>query len=631
LSSFPSRALERRLGPIDAAAIVIANVIGVGIFITPGIIATAVPHPMWIIGVWVAGGLLAFAGAVAYAELATLRPRSGGEYVYLREGFGQFAAFLTGWTSFVAGFAGAIAAAALGVGSYLGRFIPAAGDPTPLVAMPLGPLTFVVSRQSLVALTAIIGLAFIHLSGLGPGRLVQNTLAGLKVAALTVFVAAGLSLGHGTMAHLTTAVPATGIGWNGVALAMLLVMFTYSGWNAASYVAEEIRDPGRNVPIALAVGTGVVIVIYLGLNLLYLYALPVGEIVTLASTQSMPIATAAAVVLLGPTAASLIGGLAVVILLSSLSAMTVAGPRVYYAMARDGAFFRSAAKVHPRFHTPWIAIIAQAAWSGVLVLVNWTNPSAPAGYERLDLPSYTGFAVLFFSAFAVSAVFVLRWRYPNEPRPFRAWGYPIAPAVFVLASLAITVFAIAGQQRESLIGLAIMLAGIPLYLVMRWRIGPIKEARSSMSEEPESTPSTGETQGIDGWLALWTINLVLLLPCALYALWAVSIPAAREQPSGWGVGALLYGILFCLFAVLAAVAFFQQRRSAPRLIIALLLANVGHWAIAGTLWDRVVSHLAGHPEVLDFLLWQFVGSLAACFFWIPYFVTSRRVKRTFHR
>ncbi len=468
--------LERRLGPFDAAAIVIANVIGVGIFITPGTIASAVPHPAWIIGVWLAGGLLALAGAVAYAELATLRPRSGGEYVYLREGFGGLAAFLTGWTSFVAGFAGAIAAAALGVGSYLGRFLPAAGDPTPLVAIPIGPLGIVVSRQSLVALTAIVGLGYVHMRGLGPGRLVQNALAGMKVCALTVFVAAGLSLGDGSMTHLTAAAPAAAITWNGVAFAMLLVMFTYSGWNAASYVAEEIRNPGRNVPIALAVGTGVVVLLYLGLNLLYVYALPVGDIVTLNATPgASPVANAAAERLLGPVASSLLGGLAVLILLSSMSAMTVAGPRVYYAMAQDHVFFRSAASVHPRYHTPWVAITAQAAWSSVLVIVNWADPSTPGRYTPVDLPGYTGFAVLLFSGFAVSTLFVLRSRYPNEPRPFRAWGYPIAPAVFTLASLAIMVFsfrdsspsAFLGMRRESLWGLLIMLAGIPIYLVAR--------------------------------------------------------------------------------------------------------------------------------------------------------------------
>ncbi len=459
------RLLERRLGPLDAAAIVIANVIGVGIFVTPGFIAGAVPHPLWIIGVWVTGGLLAFVGALAYAELASLLPKSGGEYVYLHEGFGPLAAFLTGWTSFVAGFAGAMAAAALSVGSYLGRFIPAAANPTPLFALPLGPFVLVVSRQSLVALAAIMGLAFVHLRGLGPGRLVQNTLAGLKVAALTVFVAVGMSLGNGSTAHFTAAAPAHGLTWNSVALAMLLVMFSYSGWNAASYVAEEIRNPGRNVPIALAVGTGVVVLLYLGLNLLYIYALPVDAIVS----AKVPVANAAAEQLLGPMAATLLALLAVVILLSSLSAMTIAGPRVYYAMARDGAFFKSAGTVHPRFHTPWIAIVAQAAWTSLLVLVNWSDPAAPGGATPVDLPGYTGFAVLLFSGLAVSTVFVLRWRYPDAARPFRAWGYPIAPALFAAASFGITVFAIAGRQKESTYGLLIMLLGVPLYVVMRAR------------------------------------------------------------------------------------------------------------------------------------------------------------------
>ncbi|MGE5359245.1 MAG: APC family permease [Bacteroidales bacterium] len=478
-SSPVSRALERRLGPLDAAAIVIANVIGVGIFVTPGFIAGAVPHPLWILGVWVSGGLLAFVGALAYAELASLLPKSGGEYVYLHEGFGPVAAFLTGWTSFVAGFAGAMAAAALSVGGYLGRFIPAAADSTPLVSVPLGPFVLVLSRTSLVGLTAIMGLAFVHLRGLGPGRLVQNTLAGLKVTALTIFVAVGLSVGNGSAAHFTAAAPAAGLTWNSVALAMLLVMFTYSGWNAASYVAEEIRDPGRNVPIALAVGTGVVVLLYLGLNLLYIYALPVGDIVALKS----PVANAAAEQLLGPTAATLLSGLAVVILLSSLSAMTVAGPRVYYAMARDGAFFKSAAIVHPRFHTPWVAIVAQAAWAGLLVLVNWSDPSAPNGTSPVDLPGYTGFAVLLFSGLAVSTVFVLRWRYPDAPRPFRAWGYPVAPAIFAAASLGITVFAIAGRQRESVYGLLIMVLGIPLYLVMRSRYRPAERGMSPAPKE----------------------------------------------------------------------------------------------------------------------------------------------------
>ena len=449
-----SRFLERRLGPLDAAAIVISNVIGVGIFITPRIIAVAIPHPIGFLAVWLAGGLLAFTGAMAYAELGTLRPRSGGEYVYLREGYGPLAAFLTGWTSFVAGFAGAIAAGALGVSDYLGRFLPVASDATPLLTVPVPWLPLVFSPRTLVALTVITGLALIHMRGLGPGRLVQNTLAGIKVGALALFVALGLGLGRGSLAHLTTEVPSATYNWP---LAFIIVMFAYSGWNAASYVAEEIRDPGRNVPRALALGTGAVVLLYLGLNFLYLYAVPIGEI---GSDTSSEIAMVAAGRLLGPVASTLLGGLAVIVLSGSLSAMTVAGPRVYFAMARDGEFFPAFARIHPRFHTPWVSIAAQAVWSSLLVLTNTKD----------QLAEYTGFAVLLFSAVAVSTVFVLRRRYPDEPRPFKALGYPVAPAIFVLASLAIMVAAIAGRPGPSLVGAIIIASGVPLYWLLRKRL-----------------------------------------------------------------------------------------------------------------------------------------------------------------
>jgi len=442
--------LDRRLGPLDAAAIVISNVIGVGIFITPRIIAQLVPHPLLFLMVWLGGGLLAFAGAMAYAELGTLRPRSGGEYVYLREGYGRLAAFLTGWTSFVAGFAGAIAAGALGAADYLGRFLPVASDATPLFSIPIPgvPLAFSFSPRTLVALSIIVALALIHIRGLGPGRLVQNTLAAVKVGALALFVAIGLGVGRGSFANLQAAAPeGASFNWS---LAFIIVMFSYSGWNAASYVAEEIRDPGRNVPKALAMGTVAVVLLYLGLNFLYIYAVPMAEI---SSGPQGEIAMVAADRLLGPLAAQLLGGLAVVVLLGSLSAMTIAGPRVYFAMARDGAFFPAAAKVHPRFHTPWVAIVAQTVWSSLLILTNTKD----------QLAEYTGFAVLLFSAIAVSVVFVLRRRYPDEPRPFKAWGYPVAPAIFVLASLAIMVAAIMGRPGPSLWGALIILAGIPVY------------------------------------------------------------------------------------------------------------------------------------------------------------------------
>jgi APA family basic amino acid/polyamine antiporter len=283
---------------------------------------------------------------------------------------------------------------------------------------------------------------------------VQNTLAAIKVSALALFVAIGLGVGRGSLTHFSApAVAADAFNWP---LAFILVMFAFSGWNAASYVAEEIRDPGRNVPRALALGTGAVVLLYLGLNFLYVYAVPIGEI---GSGNGAEIAMVAADRLLGPFAATLLGGLAVIVLSGSLSAMTVAGPRVYFAMARDGEFFPSFARVHPRFHTPWVSIIAQTAWSSVLILTNTKD----------QLAEYTGFAVLLFSAVAVSTVFVLRRRFPNEPRPFKALGYPVAPAVFVLASLVIMVFAIKGRPGPSLVGAIIIASGIPLYWLLRWR------------------------------------------------------------------------------------------------------------------------------------------------------------------
>ena len=205
MSPVPARSsaptLVRKLGPLDGAAIVVSNVIGGGIFLVPALVAQGVPNPWAMLGVWLAGGLLAFAGAMAYAELAALRPYAGGEYVYLRDAYGPLAAFLTGWTSFVAGFSGAIAASAAGMADILGRFIPVAADTTPLVSIPLVFVSLTVSPQAVVALTAIAALSAIHIAGLGPGRIIQNLLAGFKVAALMAIVAFGFSLGRGTMAN----------------------------------------------------------------------------------------------------------------------------------------------------------------------------------------------------------------------------------------------------------------------------------------------------------------------------------------------------------------------------------------------------------------------------------------------
>jgi APA family basic amino acid/polyamine antiporter len=445
----PEPALERRLGPLDAAAIVISNVIGGGIFFVPVVVAGLLPQPSIMLGVWLAGGALAFAGAMAYAELAAVRPHAGGEYVYLRDAFGPLAAFLTGWTSFVAGFSGAIAASAVALADYVGRFFPGAADTRAVLSIPA--LSIAISPRSIIALVVIAALTLIHVRGLGPGRLVQNMLAGIKVSAIVLFVAIGFAAGRGDAAHFSTV---ESVGPVSFLLALVPVMFSYSGWNAAAYVAEEVRDPGRNVPLALGVGTAVVVVLYVLLNALYVFALPMSDLAALPGGRLMD---TVAERLFGFAAGNLLAVFTIVSIAASVSAMVMAGPRVYYAMARDGLFVRAAARVHPRFRTPAIAIVAQGIWSSVLVLSGTLS----------QLVSYTGFAVVLFSGIAVVALFVLRRRYPHAHRPFSALGYPWAPAIFVAASAVMVANEIWRNGGTIAAGLAIIAAGVPVYYVMR--------------------------------------------------------------------------------------------------------------------------------------------------------------------
>ena len=452
-STTSSPSLVRGLGALDGASIIVSNVIGSGIFLVPALVAVWVPDVRAMLAAWLVGGGLAFAGAMAYAELAALRPRAGGEYVYLREAFGPAAGFLSGWTSFIAGFSGAIAAGAVGLASYLGRFVPAAGDTTPFASIPLGVVTLSFSPQTMIALATITALTAVHVMGLGPGRIVQNLLAGAKVAVLVALVALGFTIGDGSAAHFAApGEPVTPTLW---LLALIPIMFSYSGWNAAAYVAEEIRDPGRNVPLAMAIGTTAVVVVYLLLNLLYLYALPLADF----GAVEARIVDAAGERLFGPGFAAVLAAASVVMIAASVSAMVLAGPRVYYAMARDGQFFPAAARVHSRFRTPVAAIVAQSVWSSLLVLAGT--------FDQLLL--YTGFAVVTFAGAAVAALFVLRRRDPSAARPFRTWGYPVVPGVFVAASGAMVVNAIWREPTASGAGVLLIAAGIPLYLLFRRR------------------------------------------------------------------------------------------------------------------------------------------------------------------
>ena len=449
--------LERRLGPLDGAAIIVSNVIGGTILFAPPFMAGLVPNPWLYLGLWVAGGALAFAGAMAYAELAALRPKAGGEYVYLDAAYGRAAAFLTGWTSFVAGFAGAIAANAFFIPIYLARFIPGVDNQTPLFTIPIPyiPLTF--SVHTLVAIASVWALAAIHIAGVGPGRLVMNVLAALKVTAFLLFVLAGFAFGTGTFGNVATSSGDVTMGnW---LFAFIPVMLAYSGWNASAYVAEEIRDPGRNLPKSLAIGTLAVIAVYFGINLLYLFVFSVGELAALKGSVLDVVADR----LLGSGAGHVMGLVSIVSLLASNSAMTFAGPRVYFAMARDRVFFKSAANVHPSYRTPAAAIVAQTAWTTILILTGSGN----------SLLTYTGFSITLFLGVAVFALFVLRRREPDAPRPFKALGYPIAPAIFTIACFVILANALYTDLVKPLMagtaigpsawGILVISLGLPIY------------------------------------------------------------------------------------------------------------------------------------------------------------------------
>ena len=394
-------------------------------------------------------------GAMAYAELAALRPKAGGEYVYLREAYGPLAGFLTGWTSFVAGFSGAMAASAVFLITTLDRFFPGIANSTPLLAIPipLTPIVFSFSTHTLAASAVIIAAAFIHIRGVGPGRLASNFLTTLKLTAFVVFIAFGLTASAGESSNLTQSAGAvTATGW---VFALIPVMFTYSGWNAAAYMAEEIRDPGRNVPRSLLLGTAVVTVIYLLINVLYLYVIPIGELAGIRGSVLDVVADR----LLGVRAGDIMAVVAIVSLAAGINAWTFAGPRVYFAMARDNAFFKSAARVHPKYKTPAASIIAQAAFTILLILVGSLDAIA----------NYVGFAITLFAGAAVAAVFVLRARDPEAPRPFKAFGYPWTPAIFVLVSLAIVLNAYYSDPRVTGVGTLIILAGIPVYYFFQRR------------------------------------------------------------------------------------------------------------------------------------------------------------------
>ncbi len=394
--------LPRRIGLGTAIAVVIGSMVGSGIFTTTGFISRDVGSPIALMALWVAGGLTALAGALCYSELGGAMPEAGGDYVYLREAFGPFVAYLSGWTSFLVGFSGATAASALAFVGYLRYFFPT-----------LDSAGF---ESKLLALAILWSLTGVHVAGVGPGGKFQRFFAATTVLGMLALIAAGFSSGRGNAHNFLTAAPAQG----SAAVALIFVMYAYSGWNAAAYLAGEIQNPSRRLPAALITGTTVVIVLYLGMNAMYLYAQPTAEMAGV-----LAVAEKTSVTLLGPTAAGLIAGLVAIVLVGSTSALILSGPRVYYAMARDGVFFRSLSKLNPKLGTPARAILLQAAWASVLILFFHA-------FERVVV--YTGFALTAFTALTVIALIVLRVRRPTVARPFLTPGYPWLPSAYLVVS-----------------------------------------------------------------------------------------------------------------------------------------------------------------------------------------------------
>lgn len=446
--------------------------IGTGIFTTTGFLAGDLGQPLLVLGIWVVGGSVALAGAMAYAELGMNIPRAGGEYAYLREAWGPGWAFLSGWVSFFAGFSAPIAATAIAFSEYLGHYAPALSrtseQATGVRWLHIGWLHL--GGAEWVSLAVIFLFAAINILGVQLAARLQVLLTALKLGVIGVFLIAAFGLGHGDWSHFHTATARTsshGVGAQ-FAVSLIFVMFAYSGWNAASYVAEEIKDPQRTLPLALLLGTGMVALLYVTLNVAFVYALPLG-----AMKGVVAVGAAASDALFGSRIGDLFSAAMAGALLSSISAMSLVGPRVYYAMGRDGYFPLGAAEVHPRWRSPVKAIVYQAIAAGIMVLTGTFE----------SLVYYIGFSLILFSSLAVAGLLRLRRRPGFLKLRVMNWGYPAIPLVFVGFSAWMLVWTFALRPKESTLGLVTIVCGAIFY---HWRLRGT--AKGMAAEKQEIAP-----------------------------------------------------------------------------------------------------------------------------------------------
>lgn len=463
----PESLLVRGLSTWDGALLTIGSIVGTGIFLTTSDMARVLPHPGLILLVWLAGGLLTLAGALSYGELGALYPRAGGMYHFIKEAYGPLLGFLYGWTAFLVIMSGGIAALGVAFGEYLGSFLPFFSTGNVLVSVPAGTWEWTLSGGQVAAVAAILILTAVNHLGLKEGAWVQNALTVLKIGSITVFAVLGLAVPAKVEPDLygpVGAVPGGLLAAFGVA--MIAALWTYDGWYGLTCSAGEMRDPGRSLPRGLILGTAAVMVFYLLLNLVYIRALSVPDM-----AGSARVAETAASVLFGTGAARLVSAAVLVSTFGCLSSTILYTSRIYLPMAEDGLFFKSLARVDPKYRTPVACLWAQTAWAVVLTV--------SGGYSQLY--TYVIFASVVFHAMTAAAVFVLRRREPDRPRPYKAWGYPVVPALFILACLLLIGNTLMESPAESLLGLGIVALGLPAYAVFRRR-SPVKLSPPSSVE-----------------------------------------------------------------------------------------------------------------------------------------------------
>jgi len=446
--------LVRKLGIFDATMMMMGIVIGSGIYTTTGIIAESAPSAPLILAVWIFGGLLTLTGALTYAELGAAMPDAGGHYVYIREAYGSLPAFLFGWMLFFVGMTGSIAALGVAFAEYVSFFLPWFSTHNYLFTVPVSlfglSFEYSISTGQLFAVVVILLLSTMNIFGVVLGAIVQNVFTVLKIGTMLVFIALGLTIGQGS--PVDWSMNPLGLSPGnlivGFGIAYIAVSWAFDGWNNINYVAGEIKDPGRNLTFALIAGTGSITVLYVLTNLVYIYALPVGEmqgVVRIAETTSTA--------LFGGAAATIISAAVMVSVFGSLNGTIIVGPRVYYAMADDRLFFKKVAEVHPRWRTPAYSLVFQGVWAALLCLTGT--------FEQLI--TMVMFVIILFTILAVASVFTLRKTQPDMPRPYLTWGYPWVPALFIIFSTGILLATLFEKPVEAFAGIGLTVIGIPVY------------------------------------------------------------------------------------------------------------------------------------------------------------------------